>query len=123
MSGHYTHDNASASGIALAHTVYGEKVSATGAANSVMEGVAPATWSTAPFKPPKRANEDREFCAEDGCQAYPTVAGQGYCPGHARKRGLMPTCSHLNCGSAPMKGKRHCYYHGPKTEAADVDAG
>lgn len=110
----YTHDNASASGIALAHTIYGEPVTASMRPEMAVEGTVRQVQSVfSDYKPPKRRlkdSPDKLLCSEDGCKAFP-VEGKNYCPGHARSKGEMKTCSHRDCKAAPKKGTDYCRWH------------
>lgn len=119
---HFRHENTSAEGIALAHTVYGQPVTATGRPDSTQPNVQLAVGNImAPYKPPPRRdldNPELALCAEEDCKAFP-VKGLDYCAGHSRKRGLMSTCQ--MCGRIPLKGTRFCYQHSKKDDA-DGDA-
>jgi len=89
MSNTYTHDNASGQGVALAHTVHGDPVTATMRPLAGGEGVGPATWSTAPYKKKRRVKDNgKTLCASEGCRAYP-MTSQEYCTGHARSLGVI----------------------------------
>jgi hypothetical protein len=82
--------NSAASGIALAHTVHGDPVTAQGRANSTLDGVEQATFTMMrPYQEPKRRHKDngKTLCATDGCRAYPTATG--HCVGHSRSMGLI----------------------------------
>jgi len=118
----YTQDNAARPGIALTHTLYGEPANSQ-PANSIGSNIGRATFSTAPYVPPKRRHRDnpeRELCAEEGCKAYP-LKDKPYCTGHARAHGLMPTCAKRDCHSAPMGDTNYCYYHQPEPAVSDED--
>jgi len=88
----YTHDNATAPGIALAHTVYGEPVTAQSPDMGAGDGVVRVTTGSvfSDYKKPKRRSHDHGhvLCEYDGCKAYPSK-GTGYCIGHARSLGLV----------------------------------
>lgn len=126
---HFRHENSSADGIALAHTVYGEHVTATARPDATMPNVQPSIGNImAPYKPPPRRKSDSPdiaLCAEEGCKGFP-VSDLDYCAGHARKRGLLLTCK--MCGRIPKRGTGgYCYWHSeagtdetaPDDEAAD----
>ena len=89
----YQHDNSTAPGIALAHTVYGSPVSSQTPADGIGENVARVTTGSvfSNYKKPPRRSQDngKELCASDGCRAYPAAVGKGYCVGHARSLGLI----------------------------------
>lgn len=126
MPNHFTHDNSIAEGVALAHTVYGSPVTATMQPNSHGSNIGPATWSSAPYKPPARRHRDNpemELCAEEGCLAYPGKDVGGYCTGHAKTRGLAPKCAKPDCKASPKTGTDYCRWHGPKESDASTDAG
>jgi len=87
-----THQNASAEGVALTHTLYGEPVQGGGGVTHAHGNIQLAgLHSTLPYKPPKRRdrdNPDRILCMFDGCKAFP-MKTQEYCTGHARSLGLV----------------------------------
>jgi len=117
-------------GIALAHTLYGGPTSQLSAvSDSIGSNVGLATWSTAPYippKPPKRRERDapdKALCAEDGCKAWP-VKDLLYCAGHARTNGILPTCQREGCNGAPMAPMGtpgFCHHHQPKIGSVDLD--
>lgn len=123
MSGFYTHDNATAPGIALAHTVYGEPVGTSRLAAGVGVGdttIGQATWSTAPFKPRRRVGDNGgKLCAFEGCKAYPSKADKSddYCSGHARSLGLTKTCAKRDCKAIPLRGEPYCSAHNRNPDA------
>jgi len=110
----YTHDNATAPGIALAHTIYGSPVTASMRPEMAVEGTVKQVQSVfSDYKPPKRRlkdNPDKLLCAEDGCKAFP-VDGKSYCAGHGRSNGEAKTCNHRDCKAAPKKGTDYCRWH------------
>ena len=115
----YTHDNATASGIALAHTIHGEPVTASLRPESAGEGtIKQAQPVFTDYRPPKRRAHDHghDLCAEPDCKAYP-MEGKNYCTGHARLHGEAKTCRHRDCKAAPRKGTDYCRWHG--TEVSD----
>jgi hypothetical protein len=118
----YTHDNASAPGIALAHTIYGEPVTASMRPEMAVEGTVRQVQSVfTDYKPPKRRlkdNPSKALCSEDGCNAFP-VDGKNYCPGHARAHGEMKLCAHRDCKGAPKNGTDYCRWHGPTPAVTD----
>lgn len=87
-----THPNASAEGVALTHTLYGEPVQGSGGVTHTHGNIQPAgLHSTLPYRPPKRRdrdNPDRILCSFDGCKAFP-MKTHPYCTGHARSLGLI----------------------------------
>jgi hypothetical protein len=87
-----THQNASAEGVQLAHTLYGTHVQGSGGVTHASGDIQPAgLHSTAPYRPPKRRmkdNPDKLLCSAEGCKAYP-IKKVPYCAGHARKLGLV----------------------------------
>lgn len=110
----YRQANTTAPGAALAHTIYGEPVTASLKPESTGDNVAQSTQSfMRPYQPPKRRqgdNPDRELCAHEGCKAYPR-AGKSYCPGHGRMHGESPVCQHRDCNAPPKKGTHYCRWH------------
>lgn len=106
--------NSTAPGIALAHTIYGDLVTATARENSTGSGVGPATWSTAPYvEPARRAKDNRgQLCGVDGCRAYPAKkSGFDVCVGHARQAGLIATCAEELCNKPAPAGGTLCKTH------------
>ena len=87
-----THQNASAEGVALAHTLYGEPVQGGGGVTHANGDIQLAgLHSTAPYRPPKRRmkdNPDKILCSMEDCKAFP-MKTQAYCTGHARSLGLV----------------------------------
>ena len=87
-----SHQNSSAEGVALVHSLYGEKVGGTQGINDDNPDVQVATgYSTAPYRPPKRRhrdNPDKLLCSFEDCKAYP-IKSTDYCAGHSRKLGLV----------------------------------
>jgi hypothetical protein len=112
-----THQNASAEGIALTHTLYGSPVQGIGGTTHRTENIQPAgLHSTAPYRPPKRRkadNPDKLLCSFDGCKAFP-IKTTPYCAGHSRKLGLVK----WETGGRNPDGS-----YGKQEKAADVDAG
>lgn len=87
----YTHDNATAPGIALAHTVYGEPVMGSMRPEMAGEGTSQVAGNImAPYKKPVRRHRDngKALCASEGCRAWPMKGGE-HCVGHARSLGLI----------------------------------
>jgi hypothetical protein len=89
----FVHENTTAPGIQLAHTAYGEPVTATMRLNSTDEGVAPVVTQSImrPYQVPKRRrsdNPDKLLCSFEGCKGFP-MREQIYCVGHARSLGLI----------------------------------
>ncbi len=120
---YYQHDNAAKPGVQLAHTMYGDKVTASAPLNATQDGVGPATWSTAPYKPPARRhrdNPDLALCAVEDCKGYP-IKNTGHCAGHARSLGLLPSCAQPGCKAWPKKDAVYCRHH--LKVPADGDAG
>lgn len=127
MNGHYIHDNAQAPNLVLAHTLFGEPVTASLPAGAVagagneQANVGRATWSTAPYKPPSRRVNDRgaKLCAHEGCAAYPSPSiGDGsLCVGHGRA--ALQGCAKVGCKSIPKKGQDYCHWHKPKERDGD----
>jgi len=113
----YRHENSSAEGIALAHTIYGEPTTKTMRPESAGPGtVRQAAPVFSNYKPPKRRerdNPDRALCSEEGCKAYPKT-GKNYCEGHARIHGEVKTCAKEDCKAPPKSGQKFCRWHGPK---------
>jgi hypothetical protein len=124
MTGYRQDNGARGEGIALAHTIAGEPVMDRARQHNQGPNVEQATWSTAPYKPPKRRNYDNPdlpLCAEEDCRAYP-MKTTPYCAAHARSKGLLPHCSVEGCHAAPMKGTEKCYGHTRvKKERDDLD--
>ena len=119
----YTHDTATAPGIALAHTIHGQAVDASLRPEMAQEGTVKQTHSQfRAYQPPKRRAHDQghALCSEDGCKAYP-VDGKNYCPGHARQHGEMKTCEHRDCMAPPKKGTDFCRWHGPTAVTDESD--
>lgn len=115
----YTHDNATAPGIALAHTIYGEPVLASMRPESAIEGTVKQVQPIfSNYKPPKRREHDKGhvLCSEEGCKAYP-MSGKNYCPGHARVHGEVKLCAHRDCKAPPKKGTDFCRWHGSNSES------
>ena len=109
----YTNDNATAPGIALAHTIHGAPVDGSVRPEMVNEGtVKQAQSQFRPYQPPKRRAHDQGhiLCSEEGCKAYP-IDGKNYCTGHARSHGEAKTCKHGECKAAPKKGEMYCRWH------------
>lgn len=127
MGNSYTQDNRIAPNVVPVHSFYGSPDTAKMRPDSHGENIAPATWSTAPYKPPARRdrdNPDLKLCSADGCKAYPSKKlGGEYCAGHARQFGIGPICGQHDCKATPVKGTNFCRWHQPKMEAADGDAG
>ena len=128
MANGYVHDNSAKDGIALAHSVYGDPVTATMRPDSHGDNIGPATWSTAPYVPPARRHRDnpeRKLCSFEGCKGYPSKAGGGdYCIGHAKSLGLVRLCRQPDCKGMPSQGDDYCYHHKPKVnDDATADAG
>jgi len=97
----YTHDNATAPGIALAHTIHGSPVTGQTPVMGVGENVARATDTVFSNykKPPRRSKDNgKDLCQAEGCRAYPSK-GLGYCIGHARSLGLVENWN--------VKGRNH----------------
>ena len=119
----YTHDNATAPNVALAHTVYGEPVTATLRTEMSNEGtvrqVQPVFTN---YRPPKRRAHDKghALCSEEGCKAYPQE-GKNYCTGHARIHGEAKTCGHRDCKAPPKKGTDYCRWHSTATVTDEPD--
>lgn len=114
----YTHDNATATGIALAHTVHGSSVTASMRPESAQQGTVRQVQSVfSNYRPPKRRAGDngQALCSEEGCRAYP-AKDKNYCTGHARQHGEMKLCSHRDCKAPPKKGTDHCRWHGSADE-------
>lgn len=99
----FVHENSTAEGIALAHTVYGDPVGDTGRPNSTQEGVALATFSAfSPYKkprpervrdkvaehPPRFNDVGKQMCSHPDCGTY-SMKDVPYCPGHARSLGFV----------------------------------
>lgn len=118
----YTHDNATAPGIALAHTIHGEAVNASVRPESAAPGTTRAVGSVfSPYKPPARRAHDKgkTLCSEEGCKSYP-IKDKSYCAGHARQHGELPVCAKRDCNAPPKKGQSYCHWHGPKvTDESD----
>lgn len=120
MASSYQHENSSASGIVLAHTVTGSPTTGTLRPEMANEGtvrqVQPVFTN---YRPPKRRAHDKGgvLCSEEGCAAYPQ-SGKNYCAGHARLRGESKTCKNDGCMAPPKKGTDHCRWH---TTAAVTD--
>lgn len=116
-NGHYTHENSQKSGVALAHTVYGEPANATMRQESAVEGSVRQTQAVfSAYKPPKRKKRDNPnlaLCAHEGCNAFP-MADKNYCTGHARTHGEVKTCAHRDCKAPPKKGQDRCRWHETK---------
>ena len=114
---HYTHENATAPGIALAHTVYGEPVTASLRTEQSNAGTVRQVQSVfTDYKPPKRRlndNPDKELCAHEGCNAFP-MSNKNYCPGHARVHGEVKTCRKDGCKAPPKNGQDTCRWHETK---------
>jgi len=111
--------NTTGANVALAHTVYGDHVTATALPNSFGPNVERATWSTAPYISPARRIKDNrgKLCGVDGCRAYPAKkSGLEVCVGHARQQGLVATCSEELCNKPAPVGGTLCKKH------ADGDA-
>ena len=118
MDKYHTPQNAVNEGIVLAHTLYGAPSELTARPEGVGPNAARATWSTAPYIPPKRrgndsADRERPLCSEPECKAWP-IKDRPYCAGHARKHGLLPSCKLNTCNANPMGTTGFCYYHQPK---------
>lgn len=126
MGNSYTQDNRIAPNVVPFHSFYGEPDTAIMRPDSHGSNVAPATWSTAPYRPPARRdgdNPDLKLCAFEDCRAYPSEkAGGDYCMGHARQLGMVPTCAKPDCKSSPKPSSGYCRWHEPKA-AADGDTG
>jgi hypothetical protein len=121
----YTHDNATAPGIALAHTVYGEPTTASMRPEMAAEGTVRQVQPIfTEYRPPKRREHDHghRLCSEEGCKSYP-VKDKNYCTGHGRIHGEAKVCSHRDCNAAPKKGQDTCRWHETKVsdepDAAD----
>ena len=113
----YTHDNSTAPGVALAHTIHGEPANASLRPETAQEGTTRQVQSTfRDYQPPKRRRNGKELCAHDDCQAY-QAEGKNYCTGHARAHGEAKTCKHGDCKAAPKKGEMYCRWH--KTAVTD----
>jgi hypothetical protein len=115
----YTHDNATAPGIAQAHTVYGGAVSKSLRPEMAIAGTAQQRQSSfRDYQPPKRRAHDNghALCSEEGCKAYP-MEDKSYCAGHARVHGEMKVCAKRDCKAAPKKGTDFCRWHGSPDEA------
>lgn len=88
----FVHENTTAPGIQLAHTMYGEPVTATMRLNSTEDSSAVVTQSIMrPYQVPKRRrqdNPDKLLCSFEGCKGFP-MREQVYCVGHARSLGLI----------------------------------
>ena len=78
---------------ALVHETYGPDVARQGTHhNNSREGVGPATWSTAPYIPPKNKGmvvpsppglePENKLCTRDGCSGHATKRWPGLCAGH-----------------------------------------
>jgi len=115
----YRHDNSTAPGIAQAHTIYGEPVTASLRQEMVNEGTTRQVQSFfRNYEPPKRREHDKghRLCAEEGCKAYPAT-GKNYCAGHGRVHGEVKTCKHRECKAPPRSGTDYCRWHSaPITE-------
>lgn len=88
----FVHENTTAPGIQLVHTMYGELVDSSMRLNSTTEGVQPIAHSVMrPYQVPKRRrldNPDKLLCSFEGCKGFP-MREQVYCVGHARSLGLI----------------------------------
>jgi hypothetical protein len=89
-----THQNASAEGVVLTHTLYGSPVASPQGFERNGGDIQPAgLHSTAPYRPPKRREKDnptKPLCEyEGGCKAF-AMKAVPYCAGHARKLGVAP---------------------------------
>lgn len=122
----YTQDNRIAPNVVPVHSFYGSPDTGKMRPDSHGENIAPATWSSAPYKPPARRdndNPDLALCAAEGCKAYPSKkAGGNYCMGHARSMGLVKSCAEAGCKGSPIQGSVFCHWHQPKAKS-DGDAG
>ncbi len=93
MAHERVHQNATAPGIALQHTLQGSPVQGVGGVSHAHGAVQPAgIHSTAPYKPPKRRgqdNLDKPLCAYEDCKAFP-IKTTDYCVGHSRNLKIGP---------------------------------
>jgi hypothetical protein len=117
----YTHDNSTAPGIALAHTVYGSPVTASLRPEMAQQGTTRQVQSTfRDYQPPKRRAHDKghPLCSEPDCKSYP-VQGKNYCTGHGRLHGEAKVCAHRDCKAAPKTGEDYCRWHGKSVVTVD----
>lgn len=105
MSNQRALQNATAPGIALAHTLAGEHKAGVGGVTHAAGNVQQAgLHSTAPYKPPRRrvqddAKRETPLCEVEGCKAWP-MKRFPVCSGHARSQGLVK-----NWSTNPEKNK------------------
>lgn len=128
--GHYHSDNGASPNAVLVSETFGPNIRAMKTEGGALEGVAHATWSTAPFLTDrhrsngKKTNPNAALCSVEGCRAFADKTYGTLCNAHGRWEGheKEPKREHIRCsiegcrGSATKKYEGLCGVHGYNAE-------